>query len=317
VAADSVVSLWGRLAELGAWLAAVQDYQPPVPFRRVRVVIFAADHAAAAGTESSHSADQTARLAAEIRAGGTAVNVAARAAGATVRVVDVARGSDPPDSDPPDSDPPDSGRAVAGGRAVADAEVDAGADLLVPGVIGIGNGTGAAALVAGLTDSEPVAVVDRGPGDDAGWARQIGFVRASLLRARGCRHDPVALLDCCGGPAIAALTGLLAQAAQRRTPVVLDGAVAAVAGLLAERLMPGARAWWVAGTRSPEPAQKLALAQLGLIPLLDLSLRAEDGTGALLAVPLLAAAGSVARDGTRGGAGGAGAGGSDDDGDCG
>jgi nicotinate-nucleotide--dimethylbenzimidazole phosphoribosyltransferase len=312
VAADSVVSLWGRLAELGAWLAAVQDYQPPVPFRRVRVVIFAADHAAAAGTESSHSADQTARLAAEIRAGGTAVNVAARAAGATVRVVDVARGSDLPDSDPPDS-----GRAVAGGRAVADAEVDAGADLLVPGVIGIGNGTGAAALVAGLTDSEPVAVVDRGPGDDAGWARQIGFVRASLLRARGCRHDPVALLDCCGGPAIAALTGLLAQAAQRRTPVVLDGAVAAVAGLLAERLMPGARAWWVAGTRSPEPAQKLALAQLGLIPLLDLSLRAEDGTGALLAVPLLAAAGSVARDGTRGGAGGAGAGGSDDDGDCG
>ncbi len=312
MAADSVVSWWGRLAELGAWLAAVQDHQPPVPFRRVRVVIFAADHDAAAGTESSYSAEQTARLAAEIRAGGTAVNVVARAAGATVRVVDVARGSDPPDSDPPDSE-----RAVAGGRAVADAEVDAGADLLVPGVIGIGNGTGAAALVAGLTDSEPVAVVDRGPGDDAGWARQVGFVRAALLRARGCRHDPVALLDCCGGPAIAALTGLLAQAAQRRTPVVLDGAVAAVAGLLAERLMPGARAWWVAGTRSPEPAQKLALAQLGLIPLLDLSLRAEDGTGALLAVPLLAAAGSVARDGTRGGAGGAGAAGSDDNGDYG
>lgn len=312
MAADSVVSWWGRLAELGAWLAAVQDHQPPVPFRRVRVVIFAADHDAAAGTESSYSAEQTARLAAEIRAGGTAVNVAARAAGATVRVVDVARGSDPPDSDPPDSE-----RAVAGGRAVADAEVDAGADLLVPGVIGIGNGTGAAALVAGLTDSEPVAVVDRGPGDDAGWARQVGFVRAALLRARGCRHDPVALLDCCGGPAIAALTGLLAQAAQRRTPVVLDGAVAAVAGLLAERLMPGARAWWVAGTRSPEPAQKLALAQLGLIPLLDLSLRAEDGTGALLAVPLLAAAGSVARDGTRGGAGGAGAAGSDGGGDYG
>lgn len=312
MAADSVVSWWGRLAELGAWLAAVQDHQPPVPFRRVRVVIFAADHDAAAGTESSYSAEQTARLAAEIRAGGTAVNVVARAAGATVRVVDVARGSDPRDSDPPDSE-----RAVAGGRAVADAEVDAGADLLVPGVIGIGNGTGAAALVAGLTDSEPVAVVDRGPGDDAGWARQVGFVRAALLRARGCRHDPVALLDCCGGPAIAALTGLLAQAAQRRTPVVLDGAVAAVAGLLAERLVPGARAWWVAGTRSPEPAQKLALAQLGLIPLLDLSLRAEDGTGALLAVPLLAAAGSVARDGTRGGAGGAGAAGSDDNGDYG
>ena len=312
MAADSVISWWGRLAELGAWLAAVQDHQPPVPFRRVRVVIFAADHDAAAGTESSYSAEQTARLAAEIRAGGTAVNVVARAAGATVRVVDVARGSDPPDSDPPDSE-----RAVAGGRAVADAEVDAGADLLVPGVIGIGNGTGAAALVAGLTDSEPVAVVDRGPGDDAGWARQVGFVRAALLRARGCRHDPVALLDCCGGPAIAALTGLLAQAAQRRTPVVLDGAVAAVAGLLAERLVPGARAWWVAGTRSPEPAQKLALAQLGLIPLLDLSLRAEDGTGALLAVPLLAAAGSVARDGTRGGAGGAGAAGSDDNGDYG
>ncbi len=93
-----------------------------------------------------------------------------------------------------------------------------------------------------------------------------------------------------GGADLTALTGLLVQAAVRRTPVVLDGVVICAAALAAEAYAPGSKAWWVAGTRSTEPAQKLTLTSLGVEPLLDLGLRLGEGSGALLAVNLLVAA---------------------------
>jgi nicotinate-nucleotide--dimethylbenzimidazole phosphoribosyltransferase len=80
------------------------------------------------------------------------------------------------------------------------------------------------------------------------------------------------------------------RAAARGVPVILDGIVSCSAALAAERLAPGSRAWWCAGHRSTEPASRLALEGLGLTPLLDLDLRLGEGTGALLALPLLAAA---------------------------
>ena len=86
------------------------------------------------------------------------------------------------------------------------------------------------------------------------------------------------------------MAGFLAQAAIRRTPVLLDGVVVAAAALSAERLAPGARVWWQAGHRSPEPAHRIALAELDLEPILDLGLRLGEGTGAALALPVLRAA---------------------------
>ena len=114
-----------------------------------------------------------------------------------------------------------------------------------------------------------------------------------MRRARAVAHDPVALLRTAGGADIAAMAGFLAQAAVRRTPVVLDGIVSGAAALVAQQLAPGAASWWVAGHRSPEPAHALALNRIGLTPLLDLGLRLGEGTGALLAVPLLAAAADI------------------------
>ena len=107
--------------------------------------------------------------------------------------------------------------AVEAGRRIADEEVDAGADLLIAGDMGIGNTTAATILIAALTDTEPVAVVGRGTGiDDAGWARKTAAVRDGLYRARRLRSDPIGLLRTCGGADLAAMAGFCAQAAVRR-----------------------------------------------------------------------------------------------------
>ena len=100
----------------------------------------------------------------------------------------------------------------------------------------------------------------------------------------------LALLRVCGGADLAAMAGFCAQAAVRRTPVLLDGVVVTAAALLADRLAPGARAWWQAGHRSTEPAHTLALAHLELDPIIDLRMRLGEGTGAAVALPVVRAA---------------------------
>jgi nicotinate-nucleotide--dimethylbenzimidazole phosphoribosyltransferase len=131
-------------------------------------------------------------------------------------------------------------------------------------------------------------VVGRGTGiDDAGWMRKTVAIRDALRRARPVLGDPVALLRTAGGADIAAMAGFLAQAALRRTPVILDGLVVGAAALVAEELAPGAREWWVAGHRSVEPAHDLVLAHLQLKPLLDLQMRLGEGSGAVAALPLV------------------------------
>ncbi len=298
----------GRLEELSIWLAGVQGRCPPHPPARARVVVLAGDHGVAHAGVSAYPPEVTGQMVANFLAGGAAVNVLARQVGATVRVVDLAvdaevagaaadmtrhkvrRSSGRIDIEDALS-AEEVERAFVAGLAIVDEEVDAGTDLLVPGDMGIGNTTPAAVLVAVLTGAEPSAVVGRGTGiDDAGWMRKTAVVRDALRRARPKADDPLALLATAGGADLAAMAGLLVQAAVRRTPVVLDGVVSAAAALVAERIAPGAAPWWVAGSRSTEPAQHRALERLGLIPLLDLGLRLGEGTGGLMALPLLVAA---------------------------
>jgi nicotinate-nucleotide--dimethylbenzimidazole phosphoribosyltransferase len=90
-----------------------------------------------------------------------------------------------------------------------------------------------------------------------------------------------------GSADLAAATGFLIRAAERGTPVLLDGVVSGACALLAERLAPGSVAWWCAGHRSTEPSHRRALEALGLLPLLDLDLRLGEGSGALAALPIL------------------------------
>ncbi len=314
----------GRLEELAVWLAGVQGRCPPLPPRQPTVVVFAGDRGDARTGGSAYPPAVTGELVANVLAGGAAVNVLARLVGATVRVVDLAVDGEVPGAttqttrhkvrrssgriDLEDAlTTEEAERAFAAGTTIADEEVDAGADLLVPGDLGIGNTTAAAVLVAAVTGAEPAAVVGHGTGiDDAAWMRRTAVVRDALRRARGRAGDPLALLAAVAGADLAAMTGFLIQAAVRRTPVLLDGVVSAATALVAERIAPAAVDWWMAGSRSTEPAQSLALDRLGLRPLLDLGLRMDDGTAALLALPLINAAAATlaevaASDSTDGG----------------
>ncbi|MFF0490658.1 nicotinate-nucleotide--dimethylbenzimidazole phosphoribosyltransferase [Nocardia sp. NPDC004068] len=295
----------GRLEVLGNWVSACQGVCPPRQFERARVVVFAGDHGVARHGVSAYPSEVTAQMVANFLAGGAAVNALARLAGASVRVVDIAVGGD---TDPSVSaykvmrasgsiDREDAlnekqvRAALAAGRAIADEEIDGGADLLIAGDMGIGNTTPATVLIATLTDTEPVLAVGRGTGvDDAGWMRKAAAVRDAMWRARPHRNDPVALLRVAAGADFAAAAGYLARAAARRTPVILDGVVITAAALVAEMLAPGAREWWVAGHRSTEPAHQMALTKLGLSPLLDMDMRLGEGSGALTALPVLRAA---------------------------
>jgi nicotinate-nucleotide--dimethylbenzimidazole phosphoribosyltransferase len=307
----------GRLEELGIWLAGAQGECPPRSIRDARVVVFAGDHgiASAAGTSAYPSA-VTAQMVANFVAGGAAVNALARLRGASVRVVDIAVDSDYSGMPVPESvmrhkvcrgsqrlDRGDAltqqeiQQALAAGAAIADEEIDSGADLLIAGDMGIGNTTSAAALVALITGAGAASLVGRGTGiDDDTWMRKTTAVRDCLFRCRQDTSDPVLVLQRAGGADIAAMTAYLARAAERRTPVILDGVISATAALLAERMMPESRHWWQAGHRSTEPAQQRALQELMLTPLLDLDMRLGEGTGAVLALGLLDAAVAVMRE---------------------
>lgn len=295
----------GRLGDLGTWLAACQGRVPPEPPRQARLAIFAGDHGVAAHGVSAYPAAITQAMVGTFLAGRAGVNALARAHDVAVRVVDVA-------VDSPDQGPlkvrrgsgaihledaltaEETARALDVGRRVAEEEVDAGADLLLSGDMGIGNTTPAAALVAaglGLPASE---VVGRGTGvDDAGLARKSEVVDAALRRAGDRVADPVETLTALGSADLAAATGYLLTAARLGVPVLLDGLMAVACALTAERIEPGVAAWCAAGHRSTEPAQSLALDKLGLVPLLDLDLRLGEGSGAVAAVPLVRAAAAL------------------------
>ncbi|HET9188124.1 MAG TPA: nicotinate-nucleotide--dimethylbenzimidazole phosphoribosyltransferase [Acidothermaceae bacterium] len=304
----------GQLEDLSIWLAGAQGVCPPEPPTRVAVVLFAGDHGVAASGVSAYPPEVTAQMVANFVAGGAAVNVLAAQVGASVRVADLAVGFDLPDVELPADvvkwrirrgsgrvDVTDAltmseaEQAILAGAQLADEAIDGGADLLIPGDMGIGNTTPAAAIVGVCAGVDAASVTGRGTGiDDATLARKREVVAAAMARA--ATDSGLALVSSIGGADIAAMAGFLAQAAVRRTPVLLDGVVSGAAALVADRLAPGARAWWWAGHRSAEPAHAIALSELGLAPLLDLGLRLGEGTGALLAVPLVRAAAATLSD---------------------
>ena len=302
----------GLLEDLSIWVSACQGICPPQQFDRARVVVFAGDHGVARRGVSGYPPEVTAQMVANIDSGGAAINVLAGVGGATVRIVDVSVDADPL-SEPIGAhkirrssgdiavedalSQDETIAAIEAGRRIADDEVDAGADLLIAGDMGIGNTTAATVLIASLTNTEPVVAVGRGTGiDDAGWMRKTAAVRDALYRVYPQRFDPVAVLRIGGGADLAAMAGFLAQAAIRRTPVLLDGVVVTAAALVAERLAPGARAWWQAGHRSTEPAHALALTQLELVPIVDLGMRLGEGSGAAVALPIMRAAIAILAD---------------------
>ncbi|WP_245234254.1 cobyrinate a,c-diamide synthase [Mycobacterium sp. PS03-16] len=305
----------GRLGRAAVWLAAVQRRVPPREPAHPRLVIFAGDHGVAGHGVSAFPSSITAATVRAALNGQLATNALAAAHGVTVRVLDL--GVDDDFADLPaavrtalqrhkvrrssgaihleDALTDDEVRAaLAAGEAVARHEIATSADLLLSGDLGIGNTTPAAALVAAALGLSAADVVGRGSGlDDAGLRHKTTVVDTALSRIGDRAADPVATLAALGSADLAASTGYLLTAARRGVPVLLDGLMAVACALTAERIAPGAAAWFTAGHRSTEPAQSLALDKLGLTPLLDLELRLGEGSGAVAAVPVLRSAAAV------------------------
>ncbi len=300
----------GVLEELSARLAASTGVCPPV-VDPAALVVFAGDHGVHAQGVSPWPQEVTAQMVSTFLADRAVVSALARQVGATVRVVDVgvaAELGDHPDlvqrkvsygtADLSTGAAMTRGqveRALAAGIAEADVLVAAGHRLLVAGDMGIANTTPSAVLVAAVTGATAEQATGRGTGiDDRTWSLKAATVQKALdLHAdvvAAASDDPVGLLAAVGGFEHAAIAGFLLGAAAARVPVVLDGVIACSAALVAQLMCPAAVDHWVAGHRSSEPGASLALERLGMEPLLDLGLRLGEGSGAVLAVPLVQAA---------------------------
>jgi nicotinate-nucleotide--dimethylbenzimidazole phosphoribosyltransferase len=157
--------------------------------------------------------------------------------------------------------------------------------------MGIANTTASAALICSFTGREAAEVTGRGTGvDDITLARKVAVVQRGLALHRPDRADPLGILAAFGGFEHAALAGYIIGAAALRVPVILDGVIAGSAALVACALAPGAACCLIAGHRSVEPGHTMAMEYLGLRPLVDLDLRLGEGTGALLALPIVQSA---------------------------
>ena len=304
----------GRLEELAAWVAAVQGSCPPRPLDRVRAVILAGDHGVSHAGVSAYPREVTAAMVHAFVSGGAGANVLARQHGVVLRVCDLGVDADlsglPAEitrhkvrrsSAPIDTvdalTAAECERALAAGADIAATEIAAGADLLILGDMGIGNTTPATALIAATFGVGAPEVVGRGTGvDDVSLERKTAVIAAALARVDDRAVDPMTRLAALGSADLAAGVGFLRAAATAGVPVLLDGIVSVAEAAVAEDLEPGVVAWCAAGHRSTEPAQQLALAKLGLSPILDLGLRLGEGTGALTALPLLRSAVGLLRE---------------------
>lgn len=179
--------------------------------------------------------------------------------------------------------------ALEVGAQTAERLIAGGSRTLLTGEVGIGNTTPSAALIACLTDSTAEQVTGRGSGiDDETFERKVIIVQ-KLIEKTGGGKDPFQLLAQIGGIEIAALVGYILRAASLQIPVVLDGVITLAAATVAKIFNPGVAKFLIAGHSSSEPGSQIALGHLDLEPLLNLELRLGEGTGALLALPIIRA----------------------------
>ena len=311
---DALVKPAGSLGALEPLIerwAAIAGAAPPARIR-AGVLVCAADHGHVAHGTSLFDADVSAQVAAAAARGETAAGVLARRGDHLLLVADVGLRGPTPDGvrdakvaegtadmlRGPALTAEQVEAALRAGAALAAELCDAGVDCLALGEIGIGNTTTTAALVSALTGAPAERTVGRGTGlDAAGLERKREAVRKALEQSPDARRPtPDAALQSVGGLELAALAGAAAEAARRRVPVLLDGYATGAAALAATLRAPAVGEALIASHRSAEPGHALVLERLGLEPVLDLRLRLGEASGALLALPVIEAAGALHRD---------------------
>ncbi|WP_427923608.1 nicotinate-nucleotide--dimethylbenzimidazole phosphoribosyltransferase [Streptomyces sp. cg40] len=294
----------GMLEIISAQLSGLSRQCPPPIPEPAAVAIFAGDHGVHAQGVTPWPQEVTAQMVANFLGGGAVCNAFASQVGAEVCVVDVGVASELPatpgllprkvragTSDMttgPAMSREEAKQAIEVGIETARDLVAAGNRALLTGEMGIANTTASAALISVFTDTDPADVTGRGTGiNDETLARKTEVVRRAIELHQPDPADPIGVLAAIGGFEHAAMVGLLLGGASLRTPVILDGVSAGAAALVARAIAPEVLAACIAGHRSAEPGHVAALNKLGLRPLVDLDLRLGEGTGALLALPLV------------------------------
>jgi nicotinate-nucleotide--dimethylbenzimidazole phosphoribosyltransferase len=301
----------GRLEWIAARLCAIQRSLSPSASPR-RIVVFAGDHGVTEEGVSAYPASVTAEMVRNFRRGGAAINVLARAVGADVQVVDVgvrtelevnasavsfssrrvAPGTRNMAHGPAMTEE-QLGTAIEVGLDAAETAAADGIALLACGEMGIGNSTSASAITAALARLPAASVTGRGTGiSEEVWPRKVDVVTRAL-RVNKPGRDPLTLLRTVGGFEIAAIVGTYIGSAGHRIAIVGDGFIATAAAWIAAELCPPFLDYWFAGHCSTEPGHRCQLSNLRQEPLLNLDLRLGEGSGAALAMPIIAAAAAL------------------------
>ena len=296
----------GRLEALASQVAGITGLARPRLSERL-VFVLAGDHGVTAEGVSAYPSDVTAQMVYNFVRGGAAINVLARHVGARVIVVDMGVAADLPAlpglmsrnirrgtlnfAREAAMSMDDALACVESGIALTEAEIKGGHTWVVTGDMGIGNTTASSAIVAAMTGAAVERVTGKGTGvTGEALARKAAVIKAARDRHQPNPQDALDVMSKVGGFEIGGLAGIILGAAARRCPVVLDGLIATAAALLAVGLVPAVRPYLIAGHRSAEPGHAVALNALGLEPVLDLELRLGEGTGGVLALPVLEAA---------------------------
>ncbi|WP_369143208.1 nicotinate-nucleotide--dimethylbenzimidazole phosphoribosyltransferase [Streptomyces sp. R44] len=297
----------GMLEIISAQLSGLSRVCPPPIPEPAAVAIFAGDHGVHAQGVTPWPQEVTGQMVANFLGGGAVCNAFANQVGAEVCVIDVGVKSELPATPGllprkvrPGTGDFTTGPAMTREEVLAAIEVGietardlvaAGNKALLTGEMGIANTTASAALISVYTGVDAAEVTGRGTGiNDETHARKVDVVRRALDLHKPDPADPIGVLSAVGGLEHAALVGLILGAASLRTPVILDGVSTGAAALVARAIAPESLAACIAGHRSAEPGHVAALNKLGLRPLVDLDLRLGEGTGALLALPLVQSA---------------------------
>ncbi|MFE0339066.1 nicotinate-nucleotide--dimethylbenzimidazole phosphoribosyltransferase [Streptomyces sp. NPDC058955] len=297
----------GMLEIISAQLCGLSRVCPPPIPEPAAVAIFAGDHGVHAQGVTPWPQEVTGQMVANFLGGGAVCNAFANQVGAEVCVIDVGVATELPATPGllprkvrAGSGDFTTGLAMTREETVAAMEVGietardlvaAGNKALLTGEMGIANTTASAALISVFTGVDPAEVTGRGTGiNDETHARKVDVVRRALDLHKPDPQDPIGVLSQIGGLEHAALVGFILGAASLRTPVILDGVSTGAAALVARAIAPESLAACIAGHRSAEPGHVAALNKLGLRPLVDLDLRLGEGTGALLALPLVQSA---------------------------
>jgi nicotinate-nucleotide--dimethylbenzimidazole phosphoribosyltransferase len=302
----------GVLEDIGTRLAAIYGTVKP-KITGKGVVVFAADHGVTDAGVSAYPKAVTEQMVLNFLRGGAAINVLSQTHNVEMMVVDVGVDADFPEHpnllkrkvargtknmlEQPAMTHEEVLQGLETGIEAANMMIDRGANLIAAGDMGIGNSTAATAIISVMTGLSPAELTGRGTGvDDSGLQRKIEVIEKVIALQQVKKEEPLELLRCVGGLEIAAMTGFYLASASCRVAIVLDGFISHAAALVAVSLNPNVKDYLFASHTSHNPVHRKRLEMLGVEPLFNFSLRLGEGTGAVLAMPVIESAANILSD---------------------